>query len=189
MQKHHYVARESALSHFFFSNTKSAWIWLVIRLYVGWEWLVAGWNKVGAPAWTGDQAGAAVTGFVRGALEKTGGAHPDVQGWYASFLEQIVLPNASAWAHAVAWGEVFVGIGLIIGAFVGVAAFFGLFMNLNYLLAGTVSTNPILFTLSIGLILAWKVAGYLGADRFILPRISTMALGAPPREDGARNDG
>jgi thiosulfate dehydrogenase [quinone] large subunit len=34
--------------------------------------------------------------------------------------------------------------------------------------------NPVLFTLAIGLILAWRVAGYYGIDRFLLP-----ALGAP----------
>jgi thiosulfate dehydrogenase [quinone] large subunit len=48
----------------------------------------------------------------------------------------------------VAYGELIVGIALLFGAFTGVAAFFGLFMNLNYLLAGTVSINPILFTIS-----------------------------------------
>ena len=31
-----------------------------------------------------------------------------------------------------------------------------------------------MFTLAIGLILAWKVAGYYGVDRYLLP-----ALGAP----------
>jgi len=37
------------------------------------------------------------------------------------------------------------------------------------MLAGTVSVNPIWATLGIGLILAWRVAGYWGADRYVLP--------------------
>jgi thiosulfate dehydrogenase [quinone] large subunit len=47
-------------------------------------------------------------------------------------------------------------------------------MNMSFLLAGSGSTNPVMFTLAIGLILAWKVAGYYGLDRFLLP-----ALGVP----------
>jgi thiosulfate dehydrogenase [quinone] large subunit len=46
-------------------------------------------------------------------------------------------------------------------------------MNLNFLLAGAVSTNPVLFTCSIALIMAWRVAGYLGVDRYLLPHLGT----------------
>lgn len=165
------VIEESPVSKFLFSNTKTAVFWLIVRLYVGWEWLVAGWAKIFNPAWVGPDAGKAVAGFAQGALQKTTGLHPDVTGWYAWFLESSVIPHAKIWSYAVAYGEVLVGVGLIVGCFVGIAAFFGLFMNLSYLLAGTVSSNPVLFTLSIGLILAWKVAGYWGLDRYVLPRV------------------
>lgn len=162
---------ESPFSHFFLANTKMAWFWLVMRLYLGWEWLQAGWDKVHNPAWAGSDAGAALTGFVQGALAKTGGAHPDVQWWYAWFLEHAILPHAAVWSNLVAWGELLVGVALILGFLVGVSAFFGMFMNLNYMLAGTVSVNPIWFTLGIGLVLAWRVAGYIGLDRWVLPRL------------------
>jgi len=167
------IVEESPLSKFLFSNTKMAWFWLIVRLYLGWQWLEAGWGKFSNPAWTGSEAGAAVSGFVKGALTKTEGLHPDVSSWYAFFLENVVLPNASLWSHVVVYGEIFVGVGLIVGAFTGIAAFFGLFMNLNYLLAGTVSTNPVLFVLSIGIILAWKIAGFWGLDRWLLPLLGT----------------
>ncbi len=168
-----YIVKESPLSNFLFNNTKASWVWFIIRLYVGYEWLVAGWSKVTSDAWVGSGAGGALTGFLNGALAKTVGAHPDVQGWYADFLQNVVLAHPAFWSELVAWGELAVGVALIIGAFTGIAAFFGLFMNLNYLLAGTVSVNPILFTLSIGLILAWKVAGYIGVDRYLLPKLGT----------------
>ncbi len=167
------IIAEAPLSKFLFSNTASAWFWLIVRLYVGWEWAVAGWEKVFNPVWFGSTAGGALSGFVQDALTKVDGAHPDVQGWYANFLQTVVLPHAGAWSQAVAVGELLVGAGLMLGVLTGIAAFFGLFMNLNYLLAGTVSTNPILFTLAIGLMLAWKVAGYYGADRYLLPYLGT----------------
>ena len=156
-----------------FSEVRWAWIWIPLRLYAGWQWLSAGWNKLGNPVWTGDDAGVAVTGFVQGALQKTSGAHPDVQGWYAWFLENLVLPNAAFWSQLVVWGEILVGVALLLGVFVGLAAFFGGFMNMNYLLSGTVSTNPMLLAVAILLILAWKTAGWWGLDRWLLEALGT----------------
>ncbi|MCA9873372.1 MAG: DoxX family membrane protein [Anaerolineales bacterium] len=156
-----------------FGTVRWAWVWLLLRLYVGYEWLMAGWGKLNNPAWTGANAGAALTGFINGALAKTGGEHPDVQTWYAWFLQHAVLPNAPLWSRLVAWGEFLVGIALILGIFTGIAAFFGSFMNINYLMAGAVSTNPILFVIATWLVLAWKVAGWWGLDRWILPALGT----------------
>lgn len=156
-----------------FGDVRLSPLWLILRLYAGWQWLEAGIGKINSPAWTGANAGAAINGFVQGALNKTGGEHPDVQSWYAWFLQNGVLPNARIFSFLVAWGEVLVGIALIIGLFTGIAAFFGAFMNINYLLAGTVSTNPILFVIAIFLVLAWKTAGWLGLDRVVLPALGT----------------
>jgi thiosulfate dehydrogenase [quinone] large subunit len=65
------------------------------------------------------------------------------------------------------------GLGLILGLLTGIAAFFGVVMNTNFLLAGTVSINPMLLIPSIFLILAWRNAGWLGLDRFALPLVGT----------------
>lgn len=165
------MIEEAPFLKFLFMDTRIAWLWLIARVYVGWQWLEAGWGKFENPAWWGGEAGGALNGFIQGALAKTSGAHPDVQGWYAWFLENAVSPNASVWSHVVVAGEVLVGVGLILGAFTGIAAFFGFFMNLNFLLAGTVSTNPILFTLSLLILLGWRIAGYYGVDYWLLPRI------------------
>ena len=167
----HYTIEQSGWAHFLLADKRAAWLWLVVRLYVGWGWLVAGWEKLHDPAWVGPGSGAALVGFVHGALAKTGGVHPDVQWWYASFLTHAVLPYAAAWSALVVWGEVLVGVALILGFLVGISTLFGMCMNLNYMLAGTVSVNPIWFTLSIGLVLAWRISGYLGLDRFVLPRM------------------
>lgn len=159
---------------FIFSDVRFSWFWLIVRLYVGYEWFMAGYTKLSNPVWFGEKAGVAITGFVTNALTKTVGEHPDVQGWYASFLQNIVLPNAALWSRMVVIGEILVGLGLILGIFTGLAAFFGGFMNVNYLLAGTVSTNPELFVLSTWLVLAWKTAGWLGGDRWVLPRLGKI---------------
>lgn len=173
-----------------FTDVRLAPLWLVIRLYVGWEWLTAGWEKVTDPAglWVGAKAGVAISGFLHGALTKTGGAHPSVQGWYGSFIQNVALPNASFFSWLVAYGEVLVGIALILGLFTGLAAFFGGFMNFNYLLAGTISTNAILLVLSIFLIAAWKVAGLIGGDFFALPFLAKLGKTSHPVRAVAAGD-
>lgn len=164
---------EPPLSRFLFADTRLAWIWVVLRVYVGWIWLEAGWGKVTSAAWTGEKAGVALTGFINGALAKTVGDHPDVAGWYAAWLKEVILPNASVFAPLVAYGELLIGLGLILGAFTGIAAFFGAFLNMSFLFAGAVSVNPIMVLIQLFLILAWRVAGWFGLDRFILPFLGT----------------
>ncbi len=163
---------ENPVSRFLFSSTRSAVIWLIIRLYVGYAWIDAGWHKVANEAWVGGNAGAAITGFVKGALAKAEGGK-DVTGWYASFLENVVLPNAGVFSYFVAFGELLVGLGLVLGLLTGIAAFFGALMNASFLFAGTLSSNPVLFILATWLVLAWKVAGWYGLDRWALPYLGT----------------
>lgn len=156
-----------------FGSVKWAWLWLIPRLVLGARWLQAGYGKITNPAWFGSSSGTALTGFVQNALTKTGGEHPDVQAWYAWFLQHVVLPHASFWSYLVSLGEFFVGLAMILGLFTGIAAFFGLFMNESYLLAGSVSVNPIMLLLATLLILAWKTAGWWGFDRWVLPALGT----------------
>ena len=157
-----------------FSDTRLAPLWLAIRLYAGYEWISAGYGKLTNPAWTGANGGTALAGFAAGALKKAAGDHPDVTNWYAWFLQNVVLPHTGLWGWMIALGETAVGIGLVLGLFTGIAAFFGGLMNANYLLSGTVSSNPVLFIIATWLVLAWRTAGWIGLDRWLLP-----ALGVP----------
>ena len=175
----HYTVEQSRFAHLLFSDKRTAWLWLIVRLYLGYEWLMAGWEKVISPAWVGEKAGAGLTGFLGGALKKTAEfcqpapapCHPDVQMWYAWFVEHVALPNAQVFSYLVAYGELLVGIALILGFLTGVSVFFGMFMNLNFMLAGSVSVNPIWFTLGLGLLFAWRISGHIGLDRYALPMV------------------
>lgn len=152
-------------------DTRLAWVWLVIRIYVGWLWLSAGWEKVQSPAWVGEGAGTAVAGYVNNSLTLTSGEHPAVLGWYASFLEGFVLPNVELFSYLVTYGEIAVGLALIFGFLTGAAAGFGAVMNLSYMLAGSAGLNPMMFVLQILLIIAWRTAGWVGLDRYVLPKL------------------
>lgn len=157
-----------------FNSTAWAVLWLVIRLYVGYQWLSSGLGKLSNPAWV--TTGEALKGFwTRAVLIPEAPARPAIAfDWYRSFLQTLLDSNSHVWfAKLVVAGEILIGIALILGLFTAIAAFFGGFMNWNFMMAGTASTNPVLLILSILLILAWKTAGHWGADRFILPVIGT----------------
>ena len=190
---------EPPIARFLFADTRMAWLWLIVRLYVGYEWITAGLEKLTGYSFTLDSSfgkptgfgpwifgahdGAAIKGFVNGALAQANGPHPAVQGWYASFLQNVVLPNATVFAYLVTFGEVLIGLGLIFGVLTGIAAFFATFMNLNFLLAGAVSINPVIGTLALFLILAWRVAGYYGVDRYLLLVLGTPWTGSLAKQE------
>jgi thiosulfate dehydrogenase [quinone] large subunit len=157
-----------------FSDTRFAWLWLIARLYVGYSWLTSGWGKVGNPAWV--ETGAALKGFwERAVAVPDPPARPPIAfDWYRAFLQSLLDGGQYTWfAKLIVAGEVLVGVALILGALTGIAVFFGAFMNWNFMMAGTASINPMLFTLSILLILAWKTAGWWGLDRWLLPLLGT----------------
>ncbi len=157
-----------------FNSPKWAWLWVIARLYVGYTWLSSGLGKLSNPGWT--QTGEALKGFWERAVAiPEAPARPMIAfDWYRAFLQFMIDAGAYTWfAKLIFIGEILIGVALILGLFTGIAAFFGGFMNWNFMMAGTASTNPLLFTLSILLILAWKTAGWWGLDRFVLPALGT----------------
>ncbi len=162
------------VARFLFGDTRIAWLWLVVRLYVGYSWIEASLHKIQDPAWV--QTGEALKTFwARAAAVPTPPAKPVITfDWYRSFLQALLEGGQYTWfGKVIAYGEFLVGVALILGAFVGIAAFFGAVMNFNFMLAGSASTNPVLFFLAALLMLAWKNAGYIGLDRWLLARLGT----------------
>lgn len=156
------------------NNTRWSWLWLILRLYLGYQWLSSGLGKVSNPGWT--QTGEALAGFWQRAVQvPEAPARPPIAfDWYRSFIQAMLDANVYTWfAKLIVAGEILVGVALILGAFVGIAAFFGAFLNWNFMMAGTASINPLMFVLTIVLILAWKTAGWIGLDRWLLSLIGT----------------
>jgi thiosulfate dehydrogenase [quinone] large subunit len=157
-----------------FNHPLAGLIWLPIRVWIGWQWVMASLHKLESPAWM--QSGAALKGFWMGAIAipATGNA-PIHYAWYRTFLQFLLNAQAYTWfAKVVSVGELLIGIAMILGIFTGFAAFMGGFMNWNFMMAGSASVNPMFFALSVLLVLAWKVAGYYGADYFLVPWLGSF---------------
>ena len=155
--------QEPRWARFLFASQAAAWLWLVIRLYLAYIFIPAGWHKITEGGWVfGD--GAPIQGMVSGAVAAEG-----TPGWYVWFLENIVQPNASLFATLVAVGELAVGLGLLVGLLTGIAAFFAFFMSGNFVLAGSLGSNPTIIIFGLFLVMAWRNAGWIGLDRWFIP--------------------
>lgn len=161
------------LARFLFMDTRSAALWLPLRIFLGWEWFDAGLHKLQNPKWM--ETGESLQGYWQRAVTIPEQGSPAITyDWWRGFLQALLDSDAHIWfAKVITFGEILIGLGLITGALVGIAAFSGMLMNLSFLLSGSSSTNPIMLTIAFLLVLAWKVAGYIGLDRWLLPALGT----------------
>lgn len=146
-------------------NNIASIVLLIFRLYLGYKWFTSGWGKV-----TG--GGFDASGFLQGAVAKSTGEHPSVQGWWATFLEAVAIPNSGLFSFLVMWGEVLVGIALILGLFTTFASLMGAVMNFAFLFSGTISINPQMLLLTLFVLVAGRNAGRYGLDYYINPYLS-----------------
>jgi thiosulfate dehydrogenase [quinone] large subunit len=192
--------RESRWALFLFRDSKrAAWLWLVVRVYLGSLWLDFGLSHLRDPAWAGSSAGSALASLTTGTAPETAAIHAQVPGWYNWLLDAFVVPNAALFSYLLIAGGILIGIALILGAFTGIAAFVWVVLNANFLLAGIVGPYPLMIVFGVLLVLAWRNAGWIGLDRRLLPAIGTpwqpgeifmrRSEGPPPlREEGFRPD-
>ncbi len=155
-------------NQFLRENKVAAAILTVLRIYLGYEWLTAGFHKI-----TG---GFDASGFLKGAIANPvkGPDGSVVYATYVGFLKHFALPNAHVFNVIVPWGEFLVGLGLILGCLTTAAVFFALVMNFSYVMAGTVSSNPLDILLGVIILAAGFNAGRIGLDRWVIPFVRKM---------------
>ncbi|HEX8966332.1 MAG TPA: hypothetical protein VF937_00525 [Chloroflexota bacterium] len=128
----HRTLQDPPLAGFLFQSSGAAWLWLIVRVWLGGEWLIEGWRALTAGP-------------------------------------------TDLWPTAAGVAQVLTGLALIAGVFVGLAATGGLLANLLALvIPGPPTADPLQMVAVVLLILAWKNAGYIGLDRWVL-----RVLGAP----------
>ena len=166
--------QEWKVSRFMRRAKDAAPLFLGFRLFLGYEWFEAGLHKLQDPKWF--ETGEALRGYwTRAATVPQPPARPAI-GYplYRSFIQFMLDNGWDSWFnYLIIFGELLVGIGLIVGGLTAIAAFFGILMNFTFLYAGSVSSNPTFIILGILIILGWRVAGWWGLDRVLLPYLGT----------------
>jgi uncharacterized membrane protein YphA (DoxX/SURF4 family) len=96
---------------------------VLLRIYLGVIFLLAVWPKLQED----------FTPHLIGFLEKVALArgHP----FYQEFVQRVVLPNASLFATLVTWGELLVGLTLVLGLLTRLSAAVALLLLVNYMFA------------------------------------------------------
>jgi thiosulfate dehydrogenase [quinone] large subunit len=150
------------LVKFLRENTISAALFAALRIFLGYQWMTAGFHKI-----TG---GFDASGFLKGAIANpVKGPDGVVYGGWVSFLESFAIPNADLFNVLVPWGEFLVGLGLILGCLTTAAAFFGVVMNFAFMFSGTISHNPTDIIIGVLIMVAGYNAGKFGLDHFVVP--------------------
>lgn len=143
-------------------STIASVILLILRVYLGYGWLMSGLGKV---LHGGFNAG----GFLQNAVQHPvmgmdGGAQYPI---FNSFLEHVVIPMTPLINVLVPAFEIIAGITLILGLFTPIGAFIGLVLNFLFLFAGTVSVNPLYILIGFFIFVGGYNSGLFGVDRFI----------------------
>ena len=146
------------------SSKTSMVISTIIRLYVGIVWFLSGFGKISSGNFS---ASSMIDMAIKNPVKDANGQ--PAYDFYTSFLKSVVQPNIDVFNFLVEYGELFIGMGLIFGTLTTAATFFAMGLNFNYLLAGMISTNPLLLFLELIILVAGFNAGKIGLDRWVIP--------------------
>jgi thiosulfate dehydrogenase [quinone] large subunit len=173
---------EARWARWLLASRAAAWIWLVVRVWLGYEWLHAAFKKVNTTAartaWW--DSGAAIKSIASSALAATRlPEHPQVaNAWWMSVLHW-ESSNALWVSRVVVVAEVVIGVALVLGLFTGVVALLGLVLNFSYMFSGAAGVDPAFVVAAVLLVLAWRNAGWIGLDGLVLPHLGAARRQTP----------
>ena len=143
-----------------------------LRLFIGLGWLRAGAEKVIDPGW---RDGTSLAAFLSGHVSAGEVAFP----WYETLIAQVFLPHAAALALVIMLGQFLAGVAIAAGGLTNAALLGGLFMNLNFLLAGAPNPSTFYIVIQIALLLT-NAGAILGLDAGLARIIHNPLLVAQP---------
>ncbi len=122
------------------------WVLLPLRLFLGITFIYAGLQKLTDPQFFDPKArgyiGKQIIGFATGSP-------------LHNFLIQVAVPHAQLFGLLVAFGEIAIGIGTILGLLFRPAAFFGLLISLTFFLSATWRVFPYFYGADIVFVFCW----------------------------------
>ncbi len=146
---------------------------LPLRLFIGIGWVRASLEKLLEAPW---HSGAALTKFLNTQLADGHVVFP----FYRSLITDVFAPNVLALSWIIIAGQLLVGAALMAGACTNFALLCGMFMNLNFILAGRVNPSAFYMVIQTVLFIA-NTGSILGLDYLISKRIPFALVVAQPQ--------
>ncbi len=145
----------------------SGWILLPLRLFLGVTFVYAGIQKLTDPQYFNHTApgyiGKQILGFAFGSP-------------IHNFLVYFVVPHATFFGALVAFGELAIGIGTLLGLLLRPAAFFGLLLSLMFFLSASWRVFPYFYGADIVFVFCWITMLIAGPEMCWLPALDTWLV-------------
>jgi len=145
----------------------AGWILLPLRLFLGVTFVYAGIQKLTDPQYFNHKApgyiGRQILGFAFGSP-------------IHNFLIYFVVPHATLFGALVAFGELAIGIGTLLGLFLRPAAFFGLLLSLMFFLSASWHVYPYFYGADIVFVFCWITMLIAGPELCWLPALDTWLV-------------
>ncbi|MGW6565942.1 DoxX family protein [Streptomyces sp. NPDC054975] len=139
-------------------ETASRYALLPLRVFLGVTFIYAGLDKLTDSAFMSDTGSGSIGEMMRGVRD--GSAIPA--------LVDLALKSPVGFGHAIAIGELAVGIGTLLGLFARVAALGGALISLSLWLTVSWQTNPYYYGNDLAYLMAWLPLVLAGASYFSL---------------------
>lgn len=150
----------------------------ILRLFIALGWLRAGLDKFLSPDWS---SGEPLERFLTDQAAQGLVVFP----FYRQLIDHVFLNHTLLLSAFISVGQLAVGIALTLGLFTPFALIAGLFMNINFMLAGAV--NPSAFYIIIQAILLYSRAGQiLGLDLWLAKHIAIPWLVSQAKTAGSQ---
>src|SRR5438132_2774973 len=143
------------------------WVLLPLRLFLGITFVYAGIQKLTDPQYFNPSApgyiGKQILGFAVGSP-------------IHDILVHLVVPHAHFFGALVAYGELAIGIGTLLGLLLRPAAFFGMLLSLMFFLSASWRVFPYFYGADIVFVFCWITMLIAGPELCWLPALDTWLL-------------
>ncbi|MEO8972793.1 MAG: TQO small subunit DoxD [Ktedonobacteraceae bacterium] len=147
------------------AKSVSKWILLPLRLFLGITFIYAGIQKLTDPQFFSPSArgyiGKQIIGFATGSPLHT-------------FLTNVAVPHASFFGYLVAYGEIAIGLGTLVGFLLRPAAFSGMLISLMFFLSATWRVFPYFYGADIVFVFCWITMLLAGPMNTGLPSLDEL---------------
>ena len=141
------------------------WVLLPLRLFLGVTFIYAGLQKLTDPQFFDPKArgyiGKQIIGFASGSP-------------LHNFLIHVAVPHAHIFGLLIAYGEIAIGIGTILGLLFRPAAFFGLVLSFTFFLTATWRVFPYFYGADIVFVFCWLTLLIAGPSNTGLPALDDV---------------